>query len=372
MKNRTKIFASLALLIPLFAQADDLPLDKNSASIQAWASAVQSVTYGSNVSEDWKKPNNALGQAEGTSFDIVALGRGGQITLTFPNGISDGEGNDFAVFENGFSANFLELGWVEVSTDGEHFVRFYNVSTTPDPVGGFGTIDPTKISGLASKYMQGLGTQFDLTQLQTVYDNHTILPLSDAFRSQLTNNFPHLNLNNIQYVRIVDIIGDGTALDATGNIIYDPYPTTGSAGFDLDAIAVLHEGSTEPPPPPNTFANWAYSNGLDGDPSDDFDGDGCADLEEYFLGTSPTNLAEKASFSGSPRSNQFEILYHRDPDALGSIDIATIADLTQTNWVVATPDTVTSNATAESIEVKVVLPITTNQGFYRLRFKEAE
>ncbi len=368
MKNRTKIFASLALLIPLFAQADDQPLDKNSASIQAWASGVQSITYGGSVSEDWKKPNNALGQAEGTSFDIVALGRGGQITLTFPNGISDGEGNDFAVFENGFAPNFLELGWVEVSTDGEHFVRFYNVSATATPVGQYGTLIPEDLSGLASKYMQGLGTQFDLTQLQTVYDNHESIPLSNAFRSQFTNNFPHLDLNNVQYVRIVDIIGDGTALDATGNIIYDPYATTGSAGFDLDAVAVLHEGSTEPPPPPNTFANWAYSNGLDGDPSDDFDGDGNADLEEYFLGTSPTNLSEKASFSGNTHSNQFEIIYHRDPDALGTIDVATIADLTQTNWVVATPDSVISNGT----EITVSLPITTNQGFYRLRFEQAE
>ena len=143
----------------------------------------------------------------------------------------------------------------------------------------------------------------------------------------------------------------------------DPYPTTGSAGFDLEAVAAIHQA-----PPPGTFSNWAADLGLSGDPSDDFDGDGASDLEEYFLGTSPTNLSEKASFSGSARSDQFEIIYHRDPDALGSIDIATIADLTQTNWTVATPDAVTSNGT----EITVSLPITTNQGFYRLRFEQAK
>ncbi len=354
--------------LTLLAQADDQPLDKNSSSIQAWANGVQSITYGSNVSEDWKNPNNALGQAEGTSFDIVALGRGGQITLTFPNGISNGAGNDFAIFENGFAPNFLELGWVEVSTDGEHFVRFYNVSASTAPVGQYGTLDPKALNGLASKHQQGQGTQFDLTLLQSLYDNHAILPLSDAFRNQLISNFPYLDLNNIQYVRIVDIIGDGTALDATGYIIYDPYPTTGSAGFDLDAIAVLHEGNTEPPPPPNTFANWAFSQGLSGTPSKDTDGDGSTDLEEYFLGTSPTNLSEKASFSGTVRAHQFEIIYHRDPDALGTIDVESIADLTQTNWVVATPDSVRSNET----ETTVSLPLTKPQSFYRLRFEQAD
>ena len=358
------LLSSLALL----AQADDQPLDKNSSSIQAWASGVRSVSYGTNVYEDWKKSNNALGQAEGTSFDIVCLGRGGQITLTFPNGISNGAGNDFAVFENGFSANFLELGWVEVSTDGEHFVRFLNASQTKNKVGGFGTIEPTHITGLASKFMQGIGTQFDLSLLQSVYNDQTSaapwLSLTPAFKNQIVNNFPHLDLNSIQYVRIIDIVGNGSAKDAYGNIIYDPYPTTGSAGFDLDAIAVLHEGSTEPPPPPNTFANWAYSLGLSGTPSDDTDGDGAADLEEYLLGTSPINSAEKSTFHWEIQFDRFDITYNRAPDAIGRIDITTITDLSQTNWVVATPDSISTNGT----EITISLPHTKKQSFFRLRF----
>ena len=41
-------------------------------------------------------------------------------------------------------------------------------------------------------------------------------------------------------MRILDIVGDGTYLDTSGNPIYDLYPTTGSGGFDLDAVAVIH------------------------------------------------------------------------------------------------------------------------------------
>jgi len=364
------IFATL--LTAFLARAGDEPLDKNSSAIQSWASGVQSISYGSDVASKWKTPNKSLGHAEGTSMDIVCLGQGGQITLSFPHGISNGSGNDFAVFENGISDTFLELGWVEVSTDGIHFVRFPNYSQTQSPVGSFGELDPINLAMLASKYRQGYGTPFDLSAITQCYNNDPYLPTTSTFRANLNANYPYLNMSNIQYIRIVDIVGDGNAKDALGHAIYDPYPTVGSAGFDLDAIAVLHEGTTPPPPPPNTFANWSFLQGLSGMPSDDFDGDDSADLEEYFFGTSPTNSAEKASFSGRALSNQFEIIYLRDPGALGTIDVESIADLTQTNWNIATPDSVTSNAMAEAIEVKVILPITPGHGFYRLRFEQAD
>ncbi len=361
----------LILLITsvLVSQVNGQALDKNSSSIQNWASGVQSISYGSAVASEWKTPAKALGHAEGTSYDIVCLGRGGQITLTFPQGISNGSGNDFAVFENGISDTFLELGWVEVSSDGTHFVRLRNKIQDQTPVSSFGTVDPNSIiAGLASKYMQGYGTQFDLNHMQELY-NYVSQgggpPITTAHKNQLLANFPHLDLNNIQYVRIIDIVGDGSAKDAYGNTIYDPYPTGNSAGFDLDAVAVLHEGSTAPPPLPNTFANWSFSQGLSGTPSADFDGDGSADLEEYFLGTSPTNQTESASFSGKSLTNQFEIVYQRDPNALGTIDVETIADLTQTNWNLANLSSTSSNGTA----VTVSLPVLTNQCFYRLRFE---
>ncbi len=350
--------------------ASTTAVHRTNTIISGWADGYTNVIYGTDVSEDWKTPQKALGQAVGDSFDIVSLGRGGQITLTFSQAITNGSGFDFAVFENAMDDYFLELAWVEVSSDGQHFVRFPNYYRWDSPVGAFGTHDTRYIYGLASKYRQGYGTPFDLSELQDAYDavtNGTETVFTTNFITALTNNFSHLDLNHISHIRFIDIVGDGNADDAEGHVIYDPWPTIGSAGFDLEAVAAFYQAEA-----PNTFSNWAAEHGLSGDPSDDFDGDGNADLEEYFLGTSPTNLSEKASFSGSLYSNQFKIIYHRDPDALGTIDIATVTDLTQTNWVVATPDSVTSNATAESIEVKVVLPAATPQGFYRLRFEGAD
>ena len=45
-----------------------------------------------------------------------------------------------------------------------------------------------------------------------------------------------VDLNFIYYVKIIDIIGDHSALDSLGRPIADPYPTQFSAGFDLDAV----------------------------------------------------------------------------------------------------------------------------------------
>ncbi len=45
----------------------------------------------------------------------------------------------------------------------------------------------------------------------------------------------------MRYVRIVDVIGNGTTFDANGQPVYDPHPTAfPSGGFDLDAVGVLH------------------------------------------------------------------------------------------------------------------------------------
>lgn len=219
---------------------DTSAVSKDDVAIVGWATGYRDVMYGDDVSENWRTPAKALGQAVGDSFDIVCLGRSGQITLTFANAIVDGPGFDFAVFENGFSNNFLELAWVEVSTDGIHFVRFPNFSYTAAPTGA---LTPTKIHGYASKYRQGYGTPFDLDQLQRAYD--AAIAETDKFHTsyetQLEANFPYLDLHDINYVRMIDIVGDGSALDCEGIVIYDPYPTSGSAGFDLEAIAVLNE-----------------------------------------------------------------------------------------------------------------------------------
>ena len=174
------------------------------------------------VDSKWQTPNKALGKAVGDSYDIVSLGRGGQITMTFDAPIVDGSGDDFAVFENSFNDAFLELAYVEVSADGSNWHRFQNSSLTAAPVGAYDTVDPTDVYQLGCKYRQGYGEGYDLSDL---------------------------GLDEISYVRILDIVGDGTYLDSSGNVIYDPYPTWGSAGFDLDAIGVLNQGAAPVPLP---------------------------------------------------------------------------------------------------------------------------
>jgi len=206
----------------------------SSSDFVEWATSVTNYTIGESVSTSYQDTNRALGPAVGGSGDITCLGRGGSITLSFDLAICNETGYDFAIFENSFSATFLELGYVEVSSDGVNFVRFATTSLTASAVGAFGNVDATDIDGFAGKYQAGYGTPFDLSDLedQTGYED--------------------LDINNIQYVRIVDVIGDGSEYDSKGNIIYDPYPTSGTAGFDLDAVGVLHAV-----PEPATYAMLA-------------------------------------------------------------------------------------------------------------------
>ena len=126
----------------------------------SWATGYSDYLVGGNVDETWQVPGNALGMAEGNSFDIVALGRGGRLTLTFDLPIENGEGWDFAVFENSFSDRYLELAYVEVSSNGIDFVRFDAISLTVYPVPGFGNIDPTDVDGLAGEISAGLRDPF--------------------------------------------------------------------------------------------------------------------------------------------------------------------------------------------------------------------
>jgi hypothetical protein len=189
-----------------------------------WASGWVDYIAGDNLASTWMNPQKALGPPEGTSFEVVSLGSGGAITMTFDPPLSNGLGWDFAIFENSFSDTFLELAYVEVSSDGVQFVRFDNDSLTAGPVGGFGATDPTNIDGFGGKYRQGFGTPFDLADLST--------------KDDVLNGL--VKLNEISHVRIIDIIGDGTFLDTSGGVIWDPYPTAQSAGFDLDAVGVRY------------------------------------------------------------------------------------------------------------------------------------
>ncbi|MEM7680867.1 MAG: dockerin type I domain-containing protein [Planctomycetota bacterium] len=214
---------------PAAGELGSTAIDMNDPAIVAWANGYADYLPAPGVDPTWQTPELALGPAQSNSFDIVTLGAGGRITLTFSTPIGDGPGPDFAVFENAFGDNFLELAFVEVSSDGVHFERFDSDSLTPNPVGPFEVagVDPTHVTGLAGKYRQGFGTPFDLADLAGV----------DSL----------LDVASIGYVRLIDVVGDGSVFDTSGDPIYDPYPTFGSPGFDLDAVAVLNQAGSALP-----------------------------------------------------------------------------------------------------------------------------
>lgn len=220
------------LYAPAAGQQGSTAIHMDDDAFVGWATGIDvargpmDIANPSDGNASYGTPENALGPAEGTSTDVVSLGDGGSATLTFENPIVNGEGWDFAVFENSFSDTFLELAFVEVSSDGANYFRFDAVSLTPeDPqVGGFGILDPTDLHNLAGKYRQGYGTPFDLDDLI---------------------GKEGLDLNHIGWVRLSDVVGsvnDSYATyDSSGNKVNDPYPTGfPSSGFDLDAVGVIN------------------------------------------------------------------------------------------------------------------------------------
>ena len=173
-----------------------------------------------------------IGYPEGT-MGVTCLGDGGMATVTFASPICNREGPDFAVFENGFANAqnpnlwFLELGFVEVSSDGENFFRFpaFSNTQTVTQLDGMGCIDPSQIHNLASKYGAMYGTPFELDEVP---------------------DDPLLDKDHITHVRIVDVIGnidpEYATYDCQGNPINDPWPTPfASCGMDLDAVGVIHD-----------------------------------------------------------------------------------------------------------------------------------
>lgn len=170
----------------------------------------------------------------------------GSITVVFgdpcdpndPSHITNGAGYDFVVFENAILSQvntgdsvagqpFAELAFVEVSTNGVDFVRFPNASLTEDPMDRVGTTDPDKIWNLAGVHLNtratALGTPFDLEDLSRLQ------PVLDGV----------VDVNDIRFVRLVDVPGYGGVLDSYGHAIYDPAGGF-TNGFDLDAVGVLH------------------------------------------------------------------------------------------------------------------------------------
>lgn len=228
---------SVAQFAPPAGQEGTTAMHADSSAFVAWATGC--VVERGPMRID--KPENGVASygvdADGIGFPdgqgLVSLGDGGNAVVTFASPICNGPGPDFAVFENplenaqqpGFF--FLELGFVEVSSDGVNYFRFPAVSLVPETpqVGGFGCVEPHLVHNLAGKYAPMYGTPFDLDELE---------------------DDPALDKDNITHVRIVDVVGnidpEYATYDSQGHVVNDPWPTPfASSGFDLDAVGVIHD-----------------------------------------------------------------------------------------------------------------------------------
>ncbi|HVU37678.1 MAG TPA: hypothetical protein VHC95_05045 [Opitutales bacterium] len=219
--------------------------------ILGWAAQVVDYSPANPTAIDsyWKNVDTVLHPVTGNVYDVVSLGdlsaadlaRGvapGSLTVKFDQSVGDGPGPDLVVFGNAFQLSrstrvFGKLAYVEVSTDGVNFARFPTVDTNPRPAGAtwpYVVSDPTKIYNLFGKavnaYGQSWGNPFDLRDLAA-----NPLVQSGA-----------VDLQNIRYLRLVAVPGSGSYQDSFGNPIYDPWPTYGSPGPEIQAIGFLNRG----------------------------------------------------------------------------------------------------------------------------------
>jgi hypothetical protein len=252
----------------------------------AWAEEV--VDYSpTEFSVGFSDETEALGPVTGDNFLVVSLGDlsaediaadtpPGSITLRLARPVRDLSGADFVVFENGHIAQyyaggagvgsiFAELAYIEVSDDGENFVRFPSTSLNPPlaELPGYGTqyasLDASKVHNLAGKHVNGYGDSWG-----TPFD------LADVGLSQIT------------HIRLVDIPGNGAFMDSQDGAIYDPWKTLGSSGFDLEAIGAVSAMMT--------YDEWPQLETLDPAARGrmlDADGDGIENLLEYAFGRVP-------------------------------------------------------------------------------------
>src|SRR6056297_3202421 len=237
MKHLTAVIAILLSFIHATAQNEIVTADDN--RILGWADSCQlnrghiNMTDTSTAFASFGAGTDGYGPADG---QIVSLGDHGQAVLTFSQGITNGPGIDFAVFENAIysppgqdSMLFAELAFVEVSSDGEHYVRFPAVSQTDNSsqLNSFEPMDYRNVYNLAGATASFSGCGFDLADVK------------DSI---------NIDTDHITHIRLIDVGGninpEFASYDSEGNIINDPWPTEyASCGFDLDAIAVIHNST---------------------------------------------------------------------------------------------------------------------------------
>jgi len=178
------------------------------------ASCVQSFTPGDGAGfgqDDY--PDVIYGDPKGGgshagSTDVLSLGKGGTIVVGFGStGIANGEGADFLVFENAFFIGdnpdkpFKELGEVSVSDDGDTWSTFA-CSSAAYPYTGCAGWNPVYAGA---------------DPAISAYD--PAAAGGDAF------DLADVGLEHARFVRIHDISNLGAG---------------GNAGFDLDAVTLVH------------------------------------------------------------------------------------------------------------------------------------
>lgn len=220
-----------------FAQFCGIAGSANSSAMHADSSVFIAWAKSCNITRGYQDiSNTTLGYASvgDSSFaiakadaGIVSLGDAGIAIVTFSTPITNGPGYDFAVFENSFNDSFLELAFVEVSSDGINYMRFPSVSNLPTSpqFDNSAIMDATKINNLAGKFRVLYGTPFDLQEL---------------------SSFGQIDITNITHIKLIDVVGSintqFASYDSNNNIINDPWPTPfNSSGFDLDAVGVINQ-----------------------------------------------------------------------------------------------------------------------------------
>lgn len=207
-------------------------IHKDSSLFMAWADSVSIIRGLKDISDtslgyvDFGLSDDALNKADGNP---VSLGDAGEALFVFIPPIQNHQGSEIAIFENSFSETYLELAFVEISSDGQNFFRFPSVFLDQNTIqtGAFGSTRPSMIHNFAGKYPVNYGTPFDF---------------------KILDNIPGLDINAISHLKVIDVIGtiDTTysSRDSANVIINDPYPTAfSSGGFDLDALGILRPNS---------------------------------------------------------------------------------------------------------------------------------
>jgi hypothetical protein len=174
-----------------------------------------SLGEGAGFGED-RLPEVVLGPPAGRgllsgSLDVLSLGKGGSIALGFGElAIVDGQGPDFVVFENAFypggdpASVYAEPGSVSVSEDGVTFVTF-DCQAQGDGEGrypGCAGVTPT-----------------------LEFDAEALVPLDPELTGGDAFDLAALGLTRVTRVRVTDASYAGSPP---------------SAGFDLDAIGIIH------------------------------------------------------------------------------------------------------------------------------------